>query len=121
MLHCVIKDRSKEFEELFIDQIKEENDTINYYKLCEIISLYQYNLHFAKYTFFKKLNRKPAGMSLRPTSCERQRNESEERKSFKDMDTIIDYIWCRLSEKYVKLSKGFRNMDVTIVLLFQLF
>jgi hypothetical protein len=32
-----------------------------------------------------------------------------------DLNSILDYIWCRLSEKYVKLSKAFRNMDLTIV------
>ena len=31
------------------------------------------------------------------------------------MNTIVDYIWCRLSEKYIKLSKAFRNMDITMV------
>jgi len=36
-------------------------------------------------------------------------------KNIENMDNLIDYIWCRLSEKYIKLSKAFRNMDITIV------
>ena len=32
------------------------------------------------------------------------------------MDEIVDYVWCRLSEKCIKMSKAFRSMDISIVL-----
>jgi len=31
------------------------------------------------------------------------------------MNNLIDYIWCRISEKAVRLSKVFRNMDINMV------
>lgn len=31
------------------------------------------------------------------------------------MDRVVDYVWCRLSEKFVKLSRAFRSMDVCMV------
>ena len=39
-------------------------------------------------------------------------------KDMKEIDNILDYVWCRLSEKYVKISRAFRNMDITIVFLY---
>ncbi len=43
-LRSVMKNPSTEFVELFLRTIKADDGTINYYKLCEIINLYQYHL-----------------------------------------------------------------------------
>ena len=51
LLRSVIRGASKEFEQLFVDTIQGENNTINYHKLCEIISVYQYHFYTAKYLF----------------------------------------------------------------------
>ena len=48
LLRSVIRNAPKEFEELFVEIIQNSKTTINYYKLCEIVSLYQYHFHIAK-------------------------------------------------------------------------
>ncbi len=58
--------------------------------------------------------RKDESPCKRPTTSLEKAYQSSG-KEFGNLDTVIDYIWCRLSEKYIKLSKAFRNMDITIV------
>lgn len=48
MLKCVIRNCPKKLEDLLIEQTRGENNTINYHKLCEILNLFQYHLHYMK-------------------------------------------------------------------------
>jgi len=51
MLNSVIRNCPKNFEELLIEEIRNDINTINYYKLCEILNLFQYHLHHIKYKY----------------------------------------------------------------------
>jgi len=111
MLNSVIRNCNKDFERLLIDQVKEDQNSISYHKLCELINHFQYQLHFVKYIYsFNICYRKPKETYVRPlTQLKKDTLDASE------LDTILDYFWCRLSEKYIKLSKAFCSMDITQV------
>ena len=48
LFRCVVRDTSLELEQKLIESISEQKGTINYYKLCEIINLYQYHFFRVK-------------------------------------------------------------------------
>ncbi len=48
MLKSVMRNLSRELESLFIQQVSGEDGTISYQKICDIINLYQYHLHFVQ-------------------------------------------------------------------------
>jgi hypothetical protein len=51
--------------------------------------------------------------SSRPTTSNTANAElHREIQNTSKLDTIIDYIWCRLSEKCKKISTAFRIMDI---------
>ncbi len=122
MLKSVMRSVTAKLEEQFINEIKVENDSVSYAKLCDVINLYQYHLYIVKYDIAflfccilgtkQMMYRKKEEYHPRPKT----RQTINVSKENEEMDNIIDYIWCRLSEKYIKMSKAFRNMDITIVL-----
>lgn len=48
LFRCIVTNSTEEFERKFVSTIKNNKDTVSYQKLCDIITKFQYNLHYAK-------------------------------------------------------------------------
>ena len=110
VFRCIVKFTTLEFEETFINIIKYDNENISYYKLCDIIDKFQYRCVYVKYSLFKY---RKTYDTICPYRVDEPIVVAQKEQS---LDVIIDYVWCRLSEKFIKLSKAFRSMDISMVL-----